>query len=281
MHPLFLPPTSVMDIQPLDFLRIAGELGYDGIGLRLFRSPHLPFFPVADDPALVRNMKRAIADHGLRVLDIFTFYLQPATDVAAFLPALELGAEFGASFAVVQGDDEDRTRLRERFQQVCEMSAALGLKIAVEFVPARQVATLARALELVAGCGNASVLVDPLHLARSAGTPDDVMRVDRALLPYAQFCDGVLDPGEPNPAMFGKTMSLGNRCLPGDGRLPIRELLAALPKDVPLSIEVLHRGDDLDAARAWAALLLRRTRDYLGSVGQQRGEGIGRNGPVH
>jgi sugar phosphate isomerase/epimerase len=255
----------MMDVQPLDFLRIAGEVGYDGVGLRLYKSPHLPFFPVADDPALIRAMKRTIADHGLQVLDIFTFYLQPETDVADFKPALELGAAFGARFAVVQGNDPDRVRLRDRFAQVCDMAAELDLGIVVEFVPARQVATLAMALDLVAQSArtNAAVLVDPLHLARSGGTPEEVRRADHRLFPYAQFCDGVLDPGEPNPALFGKPMSLGTRCLPGEGRLPIRELLRALPSDVPLSIEVLSSGDDLGEARAWATRLLSGTRAFV------------------
>lgn len=262
MNPFILPPTSVMDVRPLDFVRIAGEVGYDGVGLRLYKSPHLPFFPVADDPALVRAMKQTIAYYGLQVLDIFTFYLLPETNVAAFRPALELGAEFGARFAVIQGNDPDRSRLRERFAQACDMAAELDLSIVVEFVPARQIATLGMALDLVtqAARANAGVLVDPLHLARSGGTPDEVRCVEREILPYAQFCDGVLDPGEPNPALLGKPMSLGTRCVPGEGRLPIRELLRALPPDVPLSIEVLSSGDDLGQAKAWATRLLSRTR---------------------
>lgn len=265
MNPLVLAPTSVMDVPPLDFLRIAGEVGYDGVGLRLYRSPHLPFFPVADDPALIRAMKRTIADHGLQVLDIFTFYLLPETDVTDFKPALELGAEFGARFAVVQGNDPDRVRMQERFRQVCDLAAALGLGIVIEFVPARQISTLAMALQLIAQSQreNAGVLVDPLHLSRSGGTAQEVAAAAPGLFPYAQFCDGLLDPGEPNPALFGKPMSLGTRCVPGEGRLPIRELLRALPADVPLSIEVLRSGDDLNESRAWANELLSRTRAFV------------------
>jgi sugar phosphate isomerase/epimerase len=265
MNPFIHAPTSMMDVRPLDFLRIAGETGYDGVGLRLYRSAHLPFFPVADDPALIRALKSTIADHGLQVLDIFTFYLEPETDVTDFKPALELGAAFGARFAVVQGNDSDRTRLRDRFAQVCDMAAGLGLGIVIEFVPARRVATLAMALDLIAQVAraNAAVLVDPLHLARSGGAPEEVRRADRKLFPYAQFCDGLLDPGEPNPALFGKPMGLGTRCLPGEGRLPIRELLRALPPDAPLSIEVLRSGDDLGEARAWAKQLLSSTRSFV------------------
>lgn len=266
MNPLILAPTSVLEVPPLDFLQIAGELGYDGVGMRLYASPHLPFHPVIGDAALIRDMKQTIADHSLRVVDIFTFYLQPDTDIEAFRPALELGAELGASHAVVQGDDPDWGRLRDRFDAFCAMAASLNLSAIVEFVPARPLSTLALTLKLLAEVEhrNVAILIDPLHLARSGGTPDDVKAVDPQLFPFAQFCDAILDPDEPNLARLGQKMSLGNRCPAGQGMLPLRELLSALPADLPLSVEVLpERGISLADARSWAEMLLKTTRHYL------------------
>jgi hypothetical protein len=91
-----------------------------------------------------------------------------------------------------------------------------------------------------------------------------VARVDRSRLPFAQFCDGILDPGEPNLAMLGKKMSLGTRRPAGQGMLPLRALLDALPPALPLSIEVLpERGISLEDAQSWAEMLLETTRSYL------------------
>jgi sugar phosphate isomerase/epimerase len=266
MNPLFLAPTTVMEVPPLQFVRLAGDTGYDGIGLRLYKSPHLPMHPVLGDAPLIRDMKREIAARDLRVLDIFTYYLRPETDVADFKASMELGAAFGAGYAVAQCDDPDPDRLRERFDAFCEMAGSLGLVAIVEFMPARTLATLEMAVALLdaAARTNTAILIDPLHLARACETPADVRRVDPARLPFAQFCDAVLEPGEPDPSHIGKPMSMGDRRAPGDGMLPVRELLEALPADIPLSIEVLARpGIDLAEAEAWAAMLRARTRAFI------------------
>jgi sugar phosphate isomerase/epimerase len=63
------------------------------------------------------------------------------------------------------------------------------------------------------------ICVDPLHLARSGGSPADVKALDPKYFPYAQISDGVLEPGEPNPKLFGR-LGLGTRKMPGEGTLP-------------------------------------------------------------
>ena len=92
-----------MDASPLDLIEAARDAGYDGLGLRLHPSPKLPYHPVVGDAPLIRQMKHALADAKLEVLDIYTFYLQPATRLDDFMPALALGAEFGARYALVTG----------------------------------------------------------------------------------------------------------------------------------------------------------------------------------
>jgi hypothetical protein len=47
--------------------------------------------------------------------------------------------------------------------------------------------------------------------------------------------------------------------------LPLRELLAALPKDVPLSVELPHAlAPAGTSAKDWAKMTLESTRRYLG-----------------
>ena len=107
MNPLFLAPTTLPTTTPVDYIRAAAHAGFDGVGLRLHRSPGLPFHPVVGDTPLIGDMTTALAAADLPVLDIYSFYLRPDTDVGDFVPALELGAKFGAKFAVVMGDDID------------------------------------------------------------------------------------------------------------------------------------------------------------------------------
>ena len=107
------------------------------------------------------------------------------------------------------------------------------------------------------------ICIDPLHLARSGGSPADVKALDAKYFPYAQISDGVLDPGEPNPALFGK-LGLGTRAMPGEGTLPLRAVLAALPTDIPLSVELPHSlGPKGTSARDWAKTTLESTRNFL------------------
>ncbi|MBV8888970.1 MAG: sugar phosphate isomerase/epimerase [Alphaproteobacteria bacterium] len=277
MNPLVLAPTTLMNAPPLAFLHAASEAGYDGVGLRLYRSPNLPFFPVVGDAALIRDMKALIETAGLDVLDIFTFYLLPETRVVDFRAALELGAWFGARYAVVQGNDPDPSRLRDNFTRTCDMANELGLTIVVEFVPARWLSTLAAAVRLLeqAARRNVGICIDPLHLVGSRGSAAELRRVDRRLLPYAQFCDGRLAPGEPDPAL-GRTRP-GERALPGEGNLPLDDILDALPEGIPLSLEVLRPENWSGSDTEWARLVLMRSRDYLASRPRRRSRGGSRS----
>jgi sugar phosphate isomerase/epimerase len=264
MQKLFLAPTTLPEAAPLDFIDWAGVAGFDGVGLRLNASPGLPFHPVADDAVLVRAVKKRLADRGWRIHDILSFYLEPATDVARFAPALELGAELGARYALTIGDDPDWARLRENFARLCDLAAPLGISPSVEFVPRRQLRNLAQTLRLFAEAGrrNAALCVDPLHVIRSGATPEDLRRVDPRLIPYTQLCDGVMEPGEPDPDGLGRTAPEQRR-MPGEGVLPLRAILAALPRDIPISVEVpFYRGAGL-SPQEWTKRVAEQTRRFL------------------
>src|SRR5262249_20289904 len=125
-------------------------------------------------------------------------------------------------------------------------------------------ATLAQTARLIAEAGrdNAIVCVDPLHLVRAGEGPADISRHSRTLFPYAQISDGVLAPGEPDPARLGR-MGHGTRRLRGEGSLPLREILRALPSGLPLSVEGPPPDGENVSARAWAKRVLERTREFL------------------
>jgi sugar phosphate isomerase/epimerase len=176
---------------------------------------------------------------------------------------MELGAAFGAKYATVMGADEDWSRQRDNFVRTCDLAAQFGLSCSLEFAVIRPLATLPQTLQLIAEAQRDAVIcIDPLHLARSGGSPADVKALDAKYFPYAQISDGVLDPGEPNPALFGK-LGLGTRAMPGEGTLPLRELLAVLPHDIPLSVELPHSLAKGASANAWAKTTLERTRAFL------------------
>jgi sugar phosphate isomerase/epimerase len=106
------------------------------------------------------------------------------------------------------------------------------------------VRTLAHAAHVVAQSkrSNASVLIDALHFSRSGGIPAHVAQVDPSLLRYAQLCDAPADmPGPTDTPALVREARTG-RLLPGEGVLPLAELVAALPAEVPIAVEAPCRA---------------------------------------
>jgi sugar phosphate isomerase/epimerase len=259
LNRIVIAPTSLQDTAPLDYIDATIAAGYDGIGLRVHRSPGLPFHPVVGDAALIREMRARL--DGFEVFDLYSFYLQPDTD--PFAPAMELGASFGAKYATVMGADENWPRTVKNFMKTCDVAKQFGLTCSLEFAVIRPLATLPQTVRLIEEAKRDAVIcIDPLHLARSGGTPADVKALPTKYFPYAQISDGILYPGEPNPALFGK-LGLGTRAMPGEGKLPLRDVIAALPQGIPLSVELPHVLGKGQSAHQWAKTTLESVRKFL------------------
>ena len=112
----------------------------------------------------------------------------------------------------------------------------------LEFAIYTGVRTLGDAVRFVrmSGRANASVLIDALHFSRSGGVPSEIAGIDASLLRYAQICDAAaVIPREPGDLM---REARAGRLLPGEGALPLRDLVAALPAAIPLSVEAPVRA---------------------------------------
>jgi sugar phosphate isomerase/epimerase len=272
MNKLILAPTTLPETPPLDYIAAARAAGYDGVGLRLHQSPGLPFHPVVGNAPLIREIKRALDDTGLPVFDIFSCYLEPQTRISQFTPSIALGAELGGQFVMVMGNDPDFARMRDNFGLFCDEAGRFGLTATIEFVPTRPLATIGIAARIIAEAGrsNAAICIDPLHFTRTGGRPADITALGPGMFPYTQINDGVLFPGEPDPARFGK-MPQGERRMLGQGDVRLRDLLDALPEGLPLSVEIpIQLGTglrDVDAhpysPSEWASVAIRNTRDFL------------------
>jgi sugar phosphate isomerase/epimerase len=224
----------------------------------------MPFHPILGDLAVLAAIKRALAGSAVRVFDIYSFYLKPQTDVASFAPAFELGAELGAKYALVMGADPEWSRLRDNFERTCRLAHGFGLVCTVESAVTRPVANLQQALQLVteSRCENVAICIDPLNFARAGDTAAALRQLDPKFLPYGQITDGLVGSDEPDPARLGH-MGPNQRRLLGQGNTPLREILDALPRGIPLSIELPPpTGSDVDAAQ-WAMLVRRDAESYL------------------
>ena len=252
MNPIALAPTTLSKVPPLEYIAIAAKAGYDAIGFRLYPSPHLPFFPVVGDAQLMREVRKALDDSNLRVYDVFTCYITPDMDFDAMKRAHEFGAELGAQYALVIGDDPDWGRSVDSFGRLCDNAAEFGLVCAVEApVNRRRLNTLQLNLKLIEESGRNAVLsVDPAQFIRAGHSFDELKSVPSSMLPYSQINDT-------------QSMTMGDpMCTPGEGIVPLYDLLDLLPPDAMLSLEYHHR-DESYTSEEWARFALDGTRAFL------------------
>jgi sugar phosphate isomerase/epimerase len=257
MNPIVLAPTSLSNAEPLEFIDAASKAGYDGIGLRVFRSPGITyaFHPIAGDAKLTAEVKSALKDSGMKLYDVLSFYMQPEVDFDSMLPPLELAAELGAEYALVIGDDPDWNRQVHNFATFCEHCAQYGLTASIEApVTQRHVNKIEKALALVkeAGKSNAVICIDPFHFWRVGNTADQLKNEDMRLFPYTQLDDGVAE----EPAPRGRTA-------PGEGLVPLDDLLDVLPANLPMSLEWGAARDSGHTSYTWAVQALADARKYL------------------
>jgi sugar phosphate isomerase/epimerase len=169
------------------------------------------------------------------------------------------------------GNDPDYARMRDNFGLFCDEAARFGLIPTIEFVPTRPLCTMEMAIRMIRETGDrGTICLDPLHFTRTGGTGAEIKSYGARYFPYTQLNDGVLFPGEPNPAHFGK-MPPGQRKLIGEGDVPLSEFFDALPPNLPLSVDItIELGAELRDVKAqpyspreWAMVALQNARDYM------------------
>jgi sugar phosphate isomerase/epimerase len=237
---------TVLDATPPELVTVAADAGFRTIGIRLTATPSVgvPPYDILSDGPLLRETLRRLADTGVSVLD--TEFLRFEPEIQKGIPErfLEVSARLGARNVLVMSAEPDESRTVERFCELCDRAAAYGLHVGLEFAIYTGVRTLAHAAQVVARSKrpNASVLIDALHFSRSGGIPAHVAQIDPSLIRYAQICDAGPDmpgPGD-TPALIREART--GRLLPGEGVLPLAELVAALPEAAPLAIEAPCRA---------------------------------------
>ena len=237
--PLSLAFLTVRHSEPEEAVRIAAEVGYDMVGLRLLpAAPTEAPYALMTDATVQANVEAALRDTGVAFADMEIVRLKPETVVADFEAFCALGQRLGARNILVAGDDPDHTRLTETFGRFAELAGAHGLTADLEFMPWTAVKTLSDAKKIVeaAGAANGGVLIDALHFDRSGSTVDDVRALDPSRINYAQICDGPVPYDPSDEGLI--TIARNGRLLPGDGGIDLAGLIRALPDCTPISVEI-------------------------------------------
>jgi len=252
---------------PAQAIQVAAKTGYPFVGLRLWpNAPGAPQQHLLGQPDVLRETVAAQRDTGVGVFDLEIIRLDEGFDPHTWDGLYDAGAALHAQAILVAGDDPDEVRLTDHFARLCETIQPYGLTADLEFMPWTAVKDAKSALRIVQNAGkpkNAGILVDALHFGRSTTTLEDIRAIPCDLLHYAQICDAQAGLSFSTEQMIHTARS--ERLLPGDGDIDLQGLFAALPLDLPVSVEVVN--DALQAgvsAETWASVCLAKSRPFLG-----------------
>lgn len=219
------------NLAPTTMVEVAAAAGWPACGIW--------FDPDTWTDVTTREVRRRLDDTGVVGLDLEPII--PAPDRGdPGERVIEAAAALGVRNVLFTSRLPEPGATADRFAELCVLAAPFGVRLVCEFLPIFPLATLSMAEEVVARHAPevAGILVDNLHLSRSGATPTDLVAIDPQRFPYLQ----VADAGAVRPADMGGLLdeALNGRLVPGDGELPIAELLSVVP-EVPLSFEVRSR----------------------------------------
>jgi len=257
-----LSSRTLADAAPAELIEAAAAAGFDAAGLWIDAGRW--------DATTTRSVRERLSDTGLQVLDVEVLSLAADVTDTTLERILEIGGAVGARNALVIGMDPDPGRTADRFAWLCERADLHGIRPALEFMRFTAVRTLEEALGIVQRAGHPAggVLVDALHLIRSGGRPAELESVDPKLLPYAQICDAPASAADDALTTLVHE-ALEGRLLPGEGALPVAEIVSRLPDGCPISCEILSKDlrTRFPDPGARARAVFETTRRFLEAAG--------------
>ena len=248
------------DLDPDAMVRVAGEAGYNSVGIWI--EPGANWH--RGTTAQVRN---ELERHKLIALDVEVIWLQADSKPdPVHHQIIDIGGELGARNCLIVSSEPDLEQNKRLFEDLCIRAEAAGLRACFEFMGVTEVKDLAAAMDVVEGVGHPAggVLIDAFHLERVGLEPAAVESVDPRWLSYMQLCDmptrGAID--EPD-AYFAD--ALDGRLAPGEGELPLAELLSKFSPDIPISLEIRskHYRDSYSDPVERARVILEKTQAFL------------------
>lgn len=241
---LALGMLSVFGLPPIEFVALAAELGCRHISAAVRGMPLVPLgyppFSLTDDAALRKDLLAAMDDRGVTISLGDGFLVLPGAEVDALSPDLDALAELGVPRINAVSLDPDLSRTFDQFAALTELAARRNIGTVVELVPGLTIGDLTTGLAAADYVGRSDfrLLIDTMHLVRSGAGATELAAIDPGRIGYAQLNDTTLRPVTDNymeEAMF-------ERLVPGDGELPLRDILSVLPVDTVIEIEVPQRS---------------------------------------
>ncbi|MBI1181398.1 MAG: TIM barrel protein [Alphaproteobacteria bacterium] len=255
---LSLATGNLPEFSPVQVVEAAAQAGWPACGVWYDRETWTE--------QTTRDTRNAFERTGLVPFDMEVVWIRPGNFDPDHERLLAAGGEIGVRNALMVSSDPDMDATKRRFEELCKVADRYGINACFEFLPITDVKTLQAALDILRSVGHprGKLLVDALHLKRSGGDPSMLRGLPADLVTYAQICDA---PAE-LPDMEFQTIldeAVDGRLLPGEGALPLHDMLAALPQDLPLAPEQRSKPlrDQYPDAADRAKAILDATQRFL------------------
>lgn len=227
MNPIALASQAVRELSPADAVHAAAQAGFDMVGLWVE--------PGMWTSATTRAVRAALGESGLGAIDAEVIRIDRRVE-PDHLRLIDIAAEIGAAHVIAVGQGREPRAIADALAALAEHGRPGNVRLVLEFGPFSAVPRLADALAILAEAPGVGLLPDPIHLDRSGGVPADLLGVPAGLIGYAQICDAGPRPSPANRAAFLDEARFHRRNL-GEGVLPLRDYVAALPAGIALSNE--------------------------------------------
>ncbi len=231
---------SVFGLPPVEFVHLTADLGCRHIssGIAGFSVPQLgyPPYSLRDDRRLRCQMLAALDERGVAISLGEGMLVRRGADARDHAADLDVMAELRVPRISTVSFEPDRARTFDQIAMLAEVAAERGMETVIELAPGTvigDIASGAAALDHI-GRPDTRLLIDTMHFVRAGGTASDLSTIDPDRIGYVQLSDTTLRPRIGNylqEATF-------ERLVPGEGELPLAEILAAVPSYVVIGLEV-------------------------------------------
>jgi sugar phosphate isomerase/epimerase len=271
MNRLGLDGQTMFGMPPLEHIRLAADLGCGhisaGLGPVPWKLDRFPQWSLRDNARLRREIVAEMRDRNVVFAQGEGCIVRAGRDVRDYANDLDLFAELGAIQISTVTMEPDASRAQAQLAVLAEMVEQRGMETILEFAPPHSINTFEKALAVIRNIATPKLrlTIDAMHFFRSGGSVDQLALAGGNCIGHVQLCDVPLSATTEDyyqEACF-------ERRLPGEGDLPLRALLAALPTNVRVGLEIPMRAR-IDAEASLEALVARAVtlaRDLLDALG--------------
>ena len=244
MNPVGLDYLTLFGMHPVQFVETAAQAGAETIALPPHSMEPLPQgaarYSLLEDEGLCRDVRDCLRANGVRMAMLDGLAVWPGRSVSDYERSMDQLADMGVRLInTVSFDGFDRS-LGE-FEKLVDLAARWDMEVLLESCPVLTVRTLEQALGVVRRIGrdNFGIMIDTMHVCRT-GEAELVAGLEPELVGYVQISDAPRAMPVDDAAYMEE--ALYDRQIPGEGELPLKEILSTILPDVVVSAEVPLRS---------------------------------------